>query len=684
MKTYGPKEIRNIALIGHQSSGKTTLAQAILFATGALNRLERVDEGNSCLDWDQDEIDRKMTVNASVGWAEWRKQKVNFVDTPGYDDFAGEMVTALRITEGAVMLVRADGGVEVGTEKAWDAAVELDCPRLIFINRMDREHADYAGVVAQVQERLKGASAVPIQVPIGQGEGFRGYVDLIRMKAYAFDDKGVPEEIDVPGDLQSEVDELRGQLVEGAAEAREDLMEKYFAAGTLTNEELIKGLSEGVRAGALAPVLVGDAYGARGVHSLLDAVVDFLPSPDRRAVSVDGDEVAADPDGKPLALVFKNVSEPNLGDLYFLRIYAGSLAQGADLQNVTTDSGERLGQVYAATGKNREEVPGLGAGDIGMVMKLKNSRVGDTLTVKGGAALPELPLPKPTIDVAIHASTKGDDEKVSTGLSRLSREDPTFQVRFDPEVRQTILSVQGDTHLDVILNRLKRKYKVEVEIEKPRIPYKETIAKLIDTHYRHKKQTGGRGQFGEVYIKFEPLPRGEGFEFVDAITGGVIPGKFIPAVEKGVREAMTDGAVSGFPVVDIRATLHFGSFHNVDSDEHSFKLAGAMALKEGIRSAGPVMLEPIYNLTIKVPDENLGDIMGDISGRRGKIQGQEKIGRYQMLRASAPLAELHKYGTVLRSMSGGRATFSMEFSHYEELPNDLAQKVITAAQAKDD
>jgi len=684
LKSYGPQEIRNIALIGHQSSGKTTLAQAILYATGALNRLERVDEGNSCLDWDQDEIDRKMSVNASVGWAEWRKLKVNFIDTPGYDDFAGEMVTALRVTEGAVLLVRADGGVEVGTEKAWDAVGELGFPRLVFINRMDREHADHAGAMAQVQERLKGASAVPFQVPIGQGEGFAGYVDLIRMKAYTFDDKGAPKEIDVPGDLKTEVDELRGQLIEGAAEANEALMEKYFAEGTLTDEELIAGLSEGVRAGTLAPVLLGDAYTARGVRGLLDAVVDFLPSPDQRPVSVDGDEVAVDPDGKPLALVFKNVSEPNLGDLYFLRVYAGALAQGADLQNVTTNSGERLGQLYAAMGKNREEVPGLSAGDMGMVMKLKNSRVGDTLTVKGGAALDELPLPKPTIDVAIHAAAKGDDEKVSTGLSRLSREDPTFQVRFDPEVRQTILSVQGDTHLDVILNRLKRKYKVEVEIERPRIAYKETIAKLIEGHYRHKKQTGGRGQFGEVFIKFEPLPRGEGFEFVDAITGGVIPGKFIPAVEKGVREAMTEGAVSGYPVVDIRATLHFGSFHNVDSDEHSFKFAGAMALKEGIRSVGPVMLEPIYNLSIKVPDENLGDIMGDISGRRGKIQGQEKVGRYQMLRASAPLSELHKYGTVLRSMTGGRATFSMEFSHYEELPHDLADKVITAAQAKDE
>jgi len=681
VKSVNPEEIRNIALVGHQSSGKTTLGQAILYTCGSLNRLERVDDGNSCLDFDQDEIDRKMSVGASIGWGEWRKHKINFVDTPGYDDFRGEVVAGMRVCEGAVLVLRADAGVEVGTEKVWEMLNDASLPRLLYINRMDREHADYAGTIGQIRERLHGASAVPFHLPLGEGDAFRGFVDLIHLKAYEFDDKGNPRESDIPADVQGEVDELRNQLIEGAAETNEELMEKYFAEGTLSEDELIEGLSVGVRGGTLAPILVGDAYSGRGVRRLLDTVVEFLPSPVQSPLTIGEQEIAADPAGRPLAIVFKNISEMNLGDLYFLRVFSGTLEHGKDYYNLSADNGERLGQLYAPIGKNREETPSLIAGDIGMAMKLKSSKVGDVLGQKGDASELCVDFPPPSIEIAIAATNKGDDEKVGTGLSRLGREDPTFQVRFDPEVKQTILAVQGDTHLDVILSRLKRKFKVEVETQRPRIPYKETIGRLVDTHYRHKKQTGGRGQFGEVYIKFEPLQRGEGFEFVDAITGGVIPNKFIPAVEKGVREAMVGGAVSGYPIVDIKATLHFGSYHNVDSDEHSFKLAGGMALKEGVRNSGAVLLEPIFNLEIKVPDENLGDIMGDISGRRGKIQGTEQTGRYQVVKATAPLAELYKYGTQLRSMTSGRASHRVEFSHYEEIPHDLAQKVIEEAQA---
>ena len=681
MKSYSPEEIRNIALVGHQSSGKTTLGQAILYVTGSLNRLERVDDGNSCLDYEEEEIERKMSLNAAVGYGEWKKQKVNFVDTPGCDDFTGEQLAALAVTEGAVVVVKADGGVEVGTEKVWEQLGERAFPRVIFINRMDKEHADYSGTLSQIRDVLPGASAVPFQLPLGQGDSFRGFVDLIHLKAYEFDAEGNPKAVDIPADVQDEVETLRATLVEGAAETDEQLMEKYFAEGSLTDAELVRGLSTGVRAGTVAPVLVGDAHSGRGVRLLLDEVLEFLPSPAQRPLKIEGGTLKADPAGKPLALVFKNQSEMNLGDLYFLRVFAGTLEGGKDLQNLNSDGTERLGQLYVAMGKNRGEVPSLGAGDIGMTMKLKHTKVGENLGQKGGKPVVSIPFPKPSIELAIEAPNKADDEKVGTGLSRLSREDPTFSVHFDGEIKQNILAVQGDTHLDVILSRLKRKFKVEVETERPRIAYKETIKKLVDAHYRHKKQTGGRGQFGEVFIKFEPLTRGEGFEFVDAITGGVIPGKFIPAVEKGVREAMVNGAVSGYPVVDVKATLHFGSFHNVDSDEHSFKLAGGMALKEGIREAGAVLLEPIYGLEIKVPDENLGDIMGDISGRRGKISGTEQKGRYQVVKATAPLSELYKYGTQLRSITGGRASFTMEFDHYEELPHDLAQKVIDEAQA---
>ncbi len=681
MKSYTPEEIRNIALVGHQSSGKTTLGQAILYICGTVNRLERVDDGNSSLDYEDDEINRKMSLNATLGYGEWKKQKINFIDTPGYDDFSGEVAAALSVTEGAVVVIRADGGVEVGTEKVWESLGDRAFPRIIFINRMDREHADYAGTLSQIREMLDGASAVPFQLPLGQGESFRGFVDLIHMKAYEFDDEGHPKAVDIPAEVADEAAELRNTLIEGAAETNEELMEKYFAEGTLTDDELIEGLSTGVREGTVAPVLVGDAHDGRGVRLLLDEVLDFLPSPVQRPLALEEGELACDPAGPTHAIVFKNVSEMNLGDLYFLRVFSGTLASGNDLYNLASSSGERLGQLYTASGKNRVEVDDLPAGDLGMVMKLKHSKVGDCLGGKGDECFMRIPYPNPSIQVAIEAIDKADDEKVGTGLSKLSREDPTFTVGFDNEIKQNILSVQGDTHMDVTLSRLKRKFKVGVETEKPRIAYKETIKKLVDAHYRHKKQTGGRGQFGEVFIKFEPMPRGSGFEFVDAITGGVIPGKFIPAVEKGVREAMVNGAVSGYPVVDVKATLHFGSFHNVDSDEHSFKLAGGQALKEGIRDAGAVLLEPIYNLEIKVPDENLGDIMGDVSGRRGKIQGTEQKGRYQVVKAQAPLAELYKYGTQLRSITGGRASFSMEFDHYEVLPHDLAGKVIEAAEA---
>jgi elongation factor G len=683
VKIFTPEEIRNIALVGHQSSGKTTLGQAILFLCGSVNRMERVDDGNSCLDFEEEEINRKMTLNATVGYGEWKKQKINFVDTPGYDDFNGEVAAALSVTDGAVLVVRADAGVEVGTEKTWETLGDRAFPRLIFISRMDKDHADYSGTLSQIRELLPGAAAVPFQLPLGQGDDFRGFVDLIHMKAYEFDDEGHPKQVDIPADMADEAELMRSTLIEGAAESDEKLIEKYFEEGTLSDDDLILGLSTGVRAGTVAPVLVGDSHSGRGVRLLLDEVLDFLPTPAQRplVLAEEAGEIIADPAGTQKALVFKNVSEMNLGDLYFIRAFSGTLTSGNDLQNLNSGSGERLGQLYATCGKNRIEVDGIGAGDIGMVMKLKHSKVGDNLGAKGDDPFMAIPYPRPSIQMAIEAVDKGDDEKVGTGLSKLSREDPTFSVGFDNEINQNILSVQGDTHMDVTLARLKRKFKVSVETEKPRIPYRETINKLSDTHYRHKKQTGGRGQFGEVFIKFEPLPRGGGFEFVDAITGGVIPGKFIPAVEKGVREAMTSGA-AGFPVVDIRATLHFGSFHNVDSDEHSFKLAGGQALKAGIKDAGLVLLEPIYNLEVKVPDENLGDIMGDVSGRRGKIQGTEQKGRYQTVKAQAPLSELYKYGTHLRSITSGRASFIMEFDHYEVLPHDLAGKVIAAAEAE--
>lgn len=676
------QDIRNFVILGHQSSGKTTLGQAILYTSGAVNRLERVDDGNSSLDFDPEEIDRKMSISASLASCKWGQNKINLIDTPGYDDFSAEISAAMRVVESAVLVVRADGGVEVGTEKHWELLQERSFPRIIFINRMDKEHADYSGTLAQIREQLTGCSVVPFQVPIGQGADFSGVVDLVHMKAYSFDDKGNPTETEIPGDISDEVENLRNVLVEGAAEASEELMEKFFDAGTLTDEELIEGLSSGINEGTVAPVVLGEAFTARGVRRLLDTVTEFFPAPDcKPATLADDSEIAVDQGGPASALVFKNLSEMNMGDLYFMRVFSGTIKHGTDYHNLRVGSSERVGQIYTLVGKNREEIQELGAGDIGVAVKLKNTTFGDTLGVKGGVAHKEIFFRAPTIDMAIESINKGDEEKIGTGLQKLNREDPSFSLRHDNETSQMLISVQGDTQLDIILARLKRKFKVEVDTKKPKIAYKETIAKTFESHYRHKKQTGGRGQFGEVHIRLEPLPRGEGFEFANEITGGVIPGKFIPAVEKGVREAMQSGANSGYPVVDLRAALYFGSFHNVDSDEHSFKLAGAQALKEGVKQAVPVMLEPVYNLEIRVPDENLGDIMGDISGRRGSIGGTEQAGKYQVVQATAPLAELFKYGTHLRSMTQGRAMFSMEFSHYSELPHDQAEKVIAEAKA---
>ena len=680
--SFSTQDIRNIALLGHQSTGKTTLGQGILYACKSISRLERVDEGNSSLDFDADEIEKKMSIISSVGWGEWRKKKINFIDTPGFDDFNGEVHSALRAVEGAVLMIRADGGVEGGTEKSWDLLNDAKMPRIIFVNRMDKEHADYSSTLTQIREQLVGAAPVPFQVPFGQGNDFTGIVDLVHMQAKKFDEKGNPVNAEIPDELKSEVEEMRAVLVEGAAESSEELMEKFFEEGTLSDEDVIAGLSKGIKDATVAPILLGDSYGGRGVRLLLDAIVDLLPSPDQRPAMLDGVAIPADENAPTTAFIFKNINEMNLGDLYIFRVFSGTIAHGKDYHNLNVDSGERVGQVYQIIGKNREEVQTLIAGDIGATVKLKHSNVGHTLGVKGSNPLPEIAYPRPMNETAVAASEKGDEEKLGTGMSKLNHEDPSFTYRFDPDIRQTILAVQGDAQMAVILSRLKRKYKVDVVTEKPRIPYKETISKKVESHYRHKKQSGGRGQFGEVYVKLEPMERGAGFDFVNEVTGGVIPTKFIPAVEKGMRETLDSGASSsGYALVDVRARLYFGSFHNVDSDEHSFKLAGSMALREGVKTAAPILLEPIFNVEIKVPDENLGDIMGDINSRRGRISGTEQKGKHQVVKATAPLAELYKYGTQLRSITGGRGTYSMEYSHYEVVPHDQTDRIIAEAKA---
>jgi elongation factor G len=529
-----------------------------------------------------------------------------------------------------------------------------------------------------------GAGVRPFHLPIGQGESFTGVVDLVANKAFEFskDGRGVAKAIDIPADMAARVEEMRKELLETAAESDEALMEKYLETETLGDEDFRLGLSKGVRAGEVFPVLCASSIHNMGAGLILDAIRGYLPSPEGSSRVAGEDKVVeTDPSGPPSAYVFKNTTDPHVGDLLFFRVYGGSLAGGADVFNSTKGQAERLGQLFVPVGKERSEVERIGAGDIGAVVKLKATKVCDTLCEKSSQVeFARTELPNPSIFSAITPAAKGDEEKMGTGLNRLHDEDPTFAVRQDPEMRQTLISGQGELHLEVVVGRLKERFGVEVDLEKPRVPYRETIKKMAEAQGRHKKQTGGRGQFGDVWLRIEPLARGEQFEFVDAIVGGVVPGKFIPAVEKGIVETMKQGVVAGYPMVDIKATLYDGSYHTVDSSEQAFKTAAWLAFKAAVKKASPALLEPIMNVQVKVPEEYLGDVMGDLSGRRGKIQGTEAQGRFAVVTAQVPQAELYRYSTTLRSMTHGRGSHQREFSHYEEVPRDVAGKIIEEAE----
>jgi elongation factor G len=680
LKTYSPDKIRNIAFVAHQDTGKTTIAEAMLFATGATSRMGRVEDGNTTMDYSPDEIDRQITIQASMACCDYKGNKINVVDTPGYEDFVGEVLSALDVVDGAMIAVRADGGVEVGTEKVWEYVKERNLPVLFCVNKMDKEHASFKNCLDQLRE-VFGSKVLPVQLPIGEGEGFKGVVDIMRGKAYVYgvDGKGKFSETDVPGELADEVAKWRKELMETAAESSEELMEKYLESENLSNEEFISGLAAGVRAGDVFPVFCAAAVKNIGIDHLMQGIVDMIPSPDQRVIRAQDpeEEIKSDVSGPTVAFVFKNTSESHVGDMLFVRVYRGKLESGSDAYNVNRQTGERLGQIYVIQGKHRQEVDSLPAGDMGAVVKLKNTKIGDTLCDKSTPVkLRPTDFPKPSIFSAISGQAKGDEEKIGTGLTKLAEEDPTFTVRVDNEIRQTLIAGQGELHLDVIIARLKRRFSVDVVLEKPRIPYKETIKKTSEAQGKYKKQSGGRGQYGDVWIRLEPLPRGGDFEFVDAIVGGVVPGKFIPAVEKGILGAMAEGVIAGYPLVDVKATLYDGSYHSVDSSEQAFKVAGSMALKKAALAASPILLEPIYNVEVKVPEEFMGDVMGDLSSRRGKIQGMEPTGKFNIVRCQVPLAELYRYSTHLRSMTQGRGTHKREFSHYEEVPHEIAQKII--------
>ena len=690
MKEYTPDRIRNVALIGHGGAGKTSLSEAMLFSAGATTRLGKVEEGNTLSDFHTDETTRQISINTSLLFCEWKSTKINILDTPGYLDFTGEVKEALRVADVAVVVLKAVEGSEVGTDIVSRYTSEYGCGMICVVNKTDQENADFERVVEQVRDQLSH-DIVPVQFPLKAGLGFDTIIDVIRMKAivYKAGGNGKFTEQEIPAAAKAQADAMRQQLVEAVAETDEGLLNTYLEAGGLGEEELRRGLKAGIGGRKIFPLFCISSTQNVGVTGLLDFIVDECPAPGEMGeVTAAGPgnghilSVQQDPAGTPTMFVFKTMSESHVGELSFFRVYSGTVAPGQDLVNNTNGKPERLAQLFVMNGKDRKEIARLMAGDLGAVVKLKDTHTNNTLSSKSlTVVFPPIMFPEPVFHAAIVAKAKGDEDRIATGLHALHEEDPTFMVKVDGELHQTVLSGQGELHLDVVTNRLRARYNVDVELVEPRVPYRETIKGVVkDAEYKHRKQSGGHGQYGHVHLRLEPLKRGSGFEFVDEIVGGVVPGKFIPAVEKGVVETMKEGVLAGYPVVDIRVALHYGSYHDVDSSEMAFKIAGSQAFKKGFIEARPVLLEPIYTIEVKVPEDAMGDVMGDISSRRGKIAGMDSVGKYQIIRATVPAAELHKYATILRSKTGGRGVYKATFSHYEEMPKDQAEKVVAASE----
>ncbi len=691
MKEYLPSSLRNVTLIGHGGCGKTTFAEAALFAAGVTSRMGTVAEGNTVSDYNHDEIERKFSVSTSLMHAEWRDLKFNILDPPGYPDFLGEVKAALRVSDLAVVLVKSVEGLEVGTELDWGFSREYKTPAIIVINKADSENSAFEKTLQQVRDKLTHDVAV-IQFPANEGTGFDAVVDVLKMKLLKFsaDSKGKYSEEEIPSSLKGAADKYHEQLMEQLSETDEALLNSFLESGKLTDEQVVAGLRKAIADRKIFPVFPAAGQRLTGVAAILDFISVYAPSPDLMQPAVgykaggsnEEVKIPCDPGADTALFIFKTISERNIGELSLFRVYSGVVMPGMDLVNQVNGKSERLGTLYVLNGKDRKEAPKLLAGDIGAVVKLKDTHTNNTLSGKSNAvALKKIDFPPPIMRVAIVSKNRHDEEKVASGLHALHEEDPTFLVEVDSELKQTVLSGQGEMHLQVVVKRLKERYGVEVDMVEPDVPYRETIRGVVaDSEYKHKKQSGGRGQYGHVHLKLEPLPRGKGFEFVDAVVGGVVPGRFIPAVEKGVVEAMERGVISGHKVVDVKVTLHDGSSHPVDSDEISFKIAGSMSFRKGFKEAKPILLEPIYELEVTVPDEHMGDIMGDISGRRGKILGMDAEGANEKIKAQVPLKELYKYANVLRSMTQGRGLFIQKFSHYEEVPKEVADKIISEAQ----
>ncbi|MEP0861644.1 MAG: elongation factor G [Ignavibacterium sp.] len=686
MKEHGPDTIRNIAFIGHGGTGKTSLSEIILYTAHEINRIGSVTEGNTVSDYSPNEIEKQISISTSLMHIEWEGSKINILDTPGYSDFIGDVKSAMRVSDTAVMLLKSAEGIEVGTELTGSYINEFALPSAIVINKVDNEHSTFFETLEKAKKRLTSGAAA-ITFPVKEGVGFNTVVDVLKMKAYEYGEVGSRKvtEKDIPAELKDKAEELRTYLIEKIAETSEELMNKYFEEGSLSEDEITKGIKAAIIGRSLTPVFAVSATGAVGINNFLDFVAKYFPTPlDRggeEATLADKKDkvlVKPDPSGEPVLFVFKTLSEQHVGELSLFKVYSGTVRPGMDLINQSNNKVERLSQLSILNGRNRKEVPQLLAGDIGAVVKLKDTHTNNTLSSKNfPVIIKPIVFPEPVIHGAVIPKAKGDEDKISAGLHTLHEEDPSFNVKYDPEIAQTVVSGQGELQLALAVKRLKERYGVDVDLVEPKIPYRETIkATVNDVEYKHKKQSGGRGQYGHVHFKMEPLPRGKGFEFVDAIVGGVVPGRFIPAVEKGIQETMAKGVISGNKVVDVKVTLFDGTYHTVDSDEMSFKIAASMCFRKGFMEAKPCLLEPIYEIEVKVPEEYMGDVMGDISSRRGKILGMDSDGQFQVIKALVPLAELYKYSSQLRSLTQGRGLFKRKFSHYEEVPKEIEQKVI--------
>lgn len=691
MKSYPTNQIRNLAVIGHGHSGKTQLVSSVLHLSGATPRWGKVDEGTTVTDHDEDSIARKITLNNQLAHCEWREHKVNLIDTPGFSAFVPHARPALRVADCALVVVDATHGVDVGTEKTWAYANEFITPRMMVITKVDKERADFGAALDSARSTFSRA-IVPFTLPIGQEASFKGVVDIVHMKAYEFDANGKSKEIPIPEQGREVVDKERERLVEVIAESDDALMEKYFESGTLPEEDIVPNISKAIAASRLCPVFAVSSLNLSGLQQLLDGIVDYAPAPDTHTQEhgkASLDEGAAEvtrgyhADEPFSAYVFRTIADPFAGRINVMKIISGKVKSDATVQNTTRGSAERLGQLHSMQGKQLDKIDEASAGDIVAVVKLKETQTGDTLADKNSPVVYDpIEYPEAAISFAIEPKSRQDEEKISVALHKILEEDPSLHFDRDPQTKEFLLSGSGQLHIETVVEKLRNRYHVEVALHPPKVPYKETITARAEVQGRHKKQTGGRGQFGDCKVVFEPLPRGGGFVFEDKIFGGSVPQQFRPAIEKGIVEAASTGAIAGYPLVDFKVTLIDGSYHTVDSDEHSFRAAGRKAFRNAVEKVKPTILEPIMNVEVVAPVETSGDIMGDLNSRRGRVQGMDMRGKNQVVKAQVPMSEMLDYQSKLNSITAARGTFHMEFSHYDPVPGQIAQKIVEQARAE--